>query len=80
MKISSSKHLFSVLTDYRDGMQFVLDQSLRLMNKGLHLDDIQFMIQLPKKLKKNPYLFEHYGTLKWSIRGNEVEYNFKIYN
>ena len=58
-----------ILTDYRDGMQYVLDQTLRLMNKGIHPDDLQYMIQLPAKLKTNPYLFEHYGTLKWSIRG-----------
>lgn len=58
-----------ILTDYRDGIQFVLDQTLRLMNKGLHPDDLQHLIQLPENLRENPYLMEHYGTLKWSIRG-----------
>ena len=63
----------STLTDYRDGIQFVLDQTLRLMNKGFHLDDLQYMIQLPPNLKNNPYLLEHYGTLKWSIKGEKYQ-------
>jgi len=67
--IVGAEEIERILRDYRDGMQFVLDQTLRLMNKGIHPDDLQYMIQLPSKLRENPYLFEHYGTLKWSSRG-----------
>ncbi len=58
----------SVLTAYRDAMQFVHDQTIRLMNKGLPADEIVEKVQLPDHLRKHPFLLEHYGTVEWSVR------------
>lgn len=67
--LAGKEEIARTLGDYRDGIQFVLDQTLRLMNKGIHLDDLQYMIQLPPNLKSHPYLLEHYGTVRWSVKG-----------
>ena len=58
-----------VLTLYRDSIQFVHDQTVRLMNKQVDIDDIIYSIRLPEKLSTHSYLQESYGTLPWSIRG-----------
>ena len=65
--ISGANYIFEVITIYRDAIQFVHDQTVRFMNKGLSPDEIigQKLIQLPKKLKEHPYLQEFYGTVDW---------------
>ncbi|UJR07383.1 hypothetical protein I4U23_011669 [Adineta vaga] len=62
--------IYQVLTLYRDAIQFVHDQTIRFMNKGLTPDEIigNQLIQLPTNLKQHPYLQEFYGTVNWSIR------------
>ena len=56
------------LTVYRDAIQFVHDQTIRYMNEGLYPDQIIQLIELPNSLKKSPYLYEFYGTVRWSIK------------
>ncbi|CAC5397796.1 unnamed protein product [Mytilus coruscus] len=58
----------NVLIPYRDGIQFVHDQALRFINKGLTPDEIAKRVKLPEKLEKHPYLREFYGTVPWSWR------------
>lgn len=57
-----------VLSDYRDAIQYVHDQTLRGMNKGLTPDELVKVVKLPTYLAKKPYLREFYGTVEWSIR------------
>ncbi|XP_052062427.1 linear primary-alkylsulfatase-like [Mytilus californianus] len=59
----------NVLIPYRDGIQFVHDQALRFINKGLTPDEIAKRVKLPEKLEKHPYLREFYGTVPWSVKG-----------
>jgi len=58
----------SVLTDYRDAIQYVHDQTIRWMNKGLVPDEIVKRVALPPHLANNPYLQPFYGRVDWSVR------------
>lgn len=57
-----------VLSDYRDAIQYLHDQTLRWMNKGLTSDELVDRVKLPSHLSNKPYLKEFYGNVKWSIR------------
>lgn len=58
----------STLTDYRDAIQFVHDQTVRNMNAGLAPDAIVERVRLPQHLASKPYLQEFYGRVDWSVR------------
>ena len=60
--------IYSALTIYRDAIQFVHDQTVRLMNEGLYPDQIVEMIDLPDEIKNSPFLKEFYGTVRWSVK------------
>ncbi|TGK49435.1 MBL fold metallo-hydrolase [Leptospira kanakyensis] len=66
--ISGKSYIYDIVTDYRDAVQFVHDQSLRGINAGYHPDDLVQLVQLPEHLKKSPYLKEIYGKVSWSVR------------
>jgi alkyl sulfatase BDS1-like metallo-beta-lactamase superfamily hydrolase len=53
---------------YRDAIQFVHDQTIRLMNQGLYPDQIIELVELPESIKKSPFLKEFYGTVRWSVK------------
>ena len=56
------------LTNYRDAIRFTHDQTVRWMNQGLTPDEIVEKVKLPAHLAADPYLYEHYGTVEWSVR------------
>ncbi len=56
------------LTDYRDGIQFVHDQTVYWMNRGLTPDEIVEKVKLPEHLSRSPFLQEFYGQVDWSVR------------
>ena len=58
----------NVLNTYRDAIQFVHDQTIRLMNKGMYPDEIAEKIKLPESIADSPYLKEFYGTVRWSVK------------
>ena len=60
--------IFATLTDYRDAIQFVHDQTIRGINKGLTPDELVETVKLPRHLAEKPYLQEYYGTVAWSVR------------
>ena len=66
--ISGEESVYEVLTAYRDALQYVHDQTVRYMNKGMHPQDIVGHIRLPDALAKDSYLQELYGTVEWSSR------------
>ena len=61
--------IMETLTAYRDAIQFVHDQTVRYMNKGLTDRQIVEKVVLPQHLSRHPYLQELYGTVEWSVRG-----------
>jgi alkyl sulfatase BDS1-like metallo-beta-lactamase superfamily hydrolase len=66
--ISGADNIYRVLTDYRDGIAYVHDQTIRGINLGLTPDELVETIRLPEHLANSPYLKEFYGTVAWSVR------------
>ena len=62
------EEVLETLTIYRDAIQFVHDQTIRLMNKGHSPDEISHMIQLPPEVSSSPFVREFYGTVRWSVK------------
>ena len=64
-----------VLRMTRDGIQYVHDQTVRHMNKGLTPDELVQAVRLPEHLAGyTPYLRQYYGTVKQAVRQIYVGY------
>ena len=57
-----------IFITYRDAIQYIHDQTIRLMNAGYYPDEISEMIKLPQNLSSSPFLYEFYGTVRWSVK------------
>ena len=66
--IIGKKEIDDALNIYRDAIQYIHDQTIRLMNQGLYPDQIVEQIQLPDSIANSPYLYEFYGTVRWSVK------------
>ncbi|WP_432405440.1 alkyl sulfatase dimerization domain-containing protein [Wukongibacter sp. M2B1] len=66
--ITGEKIIDEVLSDYRDAIQYIHDQTLRQINNGLTPDELVEEVKLPPHLADKPYLREFYGNVQWSIR------------
>ena len=64
----SGEDVMSSLTVYRDAIQYVHDQTIRLMNEGYYPDEIIELIELPDELLSSTFLREFYGTIRWSVK------------
>ena len=56
------------ITNYRDAIQYVHDQTVRLMNRGLTRDELAEAVKLPPHLAEDPWLGQYYGTVAHSTR------------
>jgi len=61
--ILGAENISRILRDYRDGVQYVHDQTVRYMNQGLIPDRIIDLIELPPHLAGSPYLQEYFGQI-----------------
>ena len=66
--LEGKEKINKLLTTYRDAIQFVHDQTVRLMNLGYGPDEIAEQLVLPKHLADSPYLKEFYGSPAWSAK------------
>ena len=66
--LEGKEKINNLLTTYRDAIQFVHDQTVRLMNLGYGPDEIAEQLVLPKHLADSPYLKEFYGSPAWSAK------------
>ena len=66
--VSGVADIASLLTHYRDAIQFTHDQTIRLMNQGLGPDEIVARLELPARLADHPWLQPLYGQFDWSVR------------
>ena len=66
--LAGKENIENALTDYRDGIQFVHDQTIRYINKGLTPDEIVQRVKLPPHLAESPYLKEFYGSISSYVR------------
>ena len=67
--ISGQEEVYQTLTAYRDAIQFVHDQTIQGINRGLTPDELVDLVKLPPGLARHPYLQEYYGKVEWSVRG-----------
>ena len=73
--VSGKQAIEELLTSYRDAIQYVHDQTIRNMNKGLTPDElVEVVSKLPPHLASHPWLGEFYGTVKHSVRQIYVGY------
>lgn len=66
--IQGADKIYRTLTDYRDAIEYVHDQTVRGMNMGMTPDELVEYVKLPARLAASPYLKEYYGTVAWSVR------------
>ena len=66
--VSGTGRINETLADYRDAIQYVHDQTIRWINRGLLPDEIVERVKLPPYLASKPYLREYYGTVAWSVK------------
>jgi alkyl sulfatase BDS1-like metallo-beta-lactamase superfamily hydrolase len=66
--IIGAQKIQEILTNYRDAIQYVHDQSIRGINAGLTPDEMAEYIKLPPHLAEEPYLQPFYGKVSWSVR------------
>ncbi len=66
--IHGRKKINAILTDYRDAIQWVHDETVRGANKGHDIDTLAETIKLPEHLKNKHYNTEFYGQVDWSVR------------
>ncbi len=52
------------LNNFRDGLNFVLDQTLKAILLGQNLDELQYAVKLPPRLQDSPVLVQNYGELR----------------
>lgn len=67
--VTGEQEINTVLTNYRDAIQWVRDEVIRGANKGYDLDTIAENITLPPHLKGLHYTEEFYGQIDWSAKG-----------
>jgi linear primary-alkylsulfatase len=51
------------LQDYRDGLSFVLDQTLKAILLGQRPRELQYAVTLPERLQNSPILIKSYGEV-----------------
>ena len=66
--LTGADKIENALRDYRDAIQYVHDQAVRGINRGLTPDDLAAEIKLPPHLARSPYLQPFYGNVAWSVR------------
>ena len=57
-----------ILTDYRDAIRHVVNETRNGMDAGLTIDQLANSVKLPDHLAEKPYLREFYGRLDWAVR------------
>jgi alkyl sulfatase BDS1-like metallo-beta-lactamase superfamily hydrolase len=64
---SGAENVRQYLTNFSDAIQFLNDQTVRYLNRGLTAGEMKDLIQLPDHLANNLYLQETYGSKDWNI-------------
>lgn len=68
--VEGKAEIESLLTAYRDAIQFAHDEAVRLINRGYTPDELaEALPALPPKLAAHPWVEEFYGTVRHSVRG-----------
>ncbi len=72
--LTGQDEIRELLVAYRDACQYIYDQTIRLMRRGLTPDElVEVVAELPPRLSVHPWLGEFYGTVKQTVR--QIYYN-----
>ena len=63
--LTGKAQIQETLGSYMDGLQFIMDQTLRGTLKGLGPDELREFVKLPPALAANPLLSQSYGEVSW---------------
>ena len=66
--IIGTKNVTDILTVTRDALQYLRDQTIRGMNKGMTADELAHSIMLPQHLLDHPYLTLSRGQIPWYVK------------
>ena len=67
--VSGENQIHEILTNYRNAIKFVFENTLQCINDGKTVDEAVRLVKLPDELSKLQYLKEVYGRVEWSVRG-----------
>jgi alkyl sulfatase BDS1-like metallo-beta-lactamase superfamily hydrolase len=65
---TGKENVSQLLTDFSDAIQFIHDQTVHHLNRGLSPDQIQDLVVLPPHLASRPYLRQTYGRVDWDVQ------------
>ena len=65
--LSGESTIYKTLTASRDALQFIHDQTLQCMNRGMVPGEIAEVVKLPKRFADNPYAQEYFGEVDRDI-------------
>lgn len=68
LPVFGAEEIETRLRDYRDAIQYVYDETIRMINAGLTPDEISEQIKLPPHLVNAPHLQEMYGRVEFAAR------------
>lgn len=66
--VFGANQIKEVLTDYRDAIRHVVDETRNGMDAGLTIDELAHKVTLPKELAEKPHLREYYGRMDHAVR------------
>jgi alkyl sulfatase BDS1-like metallo-beta-lactamase superfamily hydrolase len=66
--VAGRAEVAKVLTDYRDAISYIYDQTIHWINRGLLPDDLVEKVQLPAALAESEWLGNFYGGVPHSVR------------
>jgi len=64
----SGKDAIEAITDSRDAIQFIWDQTVRGVNRGLRLDELTQAVQLPPRFQRSYVTRQLYGLVEHHVR------------
>jgi len=66
--LSGAAEIEAVATDYRDAIQYLWDQTVRGLNKGLSADELTAFVQLPARFDRTYFTQQFYGLVEHHVR------------
>jgi len=66
--VFGAEKIKSDLTDYRDAIRHIVDETRNGMDAGLTIDELAHRVKLPDHLAEKPHLREYYGRVDFSVR------------
>lgn len=64
----SGKEIAPAVLDYRDAIQFIWDQTVRGVNRGLRLSELTEHVQLPERFNRSYFTRQFYGLVEHHVR------------